>query len=392
MGFFRNLTGTVMSWLGGVPVNHYKHFAKVNPSTFQALNTTSIYLNSIYQRLSTDIANLNLTHVQAVSSNGVTIMEPQTTSELTYLLKIAPNEYDTPITFWTSVAMKMLVDGIAIVLPVYKSAELKSFKLIHNYTIDQDPETYELFVSVGDKKLSFDKLLVFKNINHGLHDDMMNITSLINDSLTSLTAQIAENKQGLRGFIKLNTNVRDQELLKYTQNRLDSIMQVANSTGIGHLQQNEEFQELKKDISTVSPEHLDFLKKQLFENYGINEDILTSNYNSQQYTAYIKSIIFPLQKIIVEEINKKLFSRKALTLGYKVINPNNALEFVSPDELADTLKDLKYVGVINSNEARALIGYDSYAGGDRYETNLNAAEIRARDDERLAQGEVLDEL
>lgn len=47
-----------------------------------------------------------------------------------------------------------------------------------------------------------------------------------------------------------------------------------------------------------------------------------------------------------------------------------------------SLKDLnefafkmKYSGIMNANEIREIFGYGNYAGGDVFETNLNAVKI-----------------
>lgn len=359
----------------GIPVNSYN---LVQKAAVSRLHSSSIYLNNIYNRISTDIASMNLKHVKITKEDGTSVTEPQTNSQLQYLLSIKMNSTDNPRAFWTDVSLRLLKDGIVIILPSYKKGAIQSLTLVEEYEVI-NYETKQK-IAIGSSVFDLDDLVIIRDPNHGLHNDLYSISSLLNDAINALSMKIAEGNRGLFGFFKLSTNTSmDEEMLAMTKKRVEDLVNNASSTGIGVLQKDEDFKELNKTIETVDIEHLEFLIKQLKDNYGINDKILDGSYNEAEYKAYLQNVINPYQELIVQALNSALFSRTAITQGHKIINTVNLMSFASIEPLSAAMSKLKYIGAINSNEIREIIGLPSYVGGDRYETNANAVAVEADD-------------
>lgn len=366
--------------VNGVKINRRTGYQSAGIS-LNEINSTSIYLNTIYSRLTTDIAKLNLRHIKTHKTDDATINEPQSNSDIMYVLTISPNRFDTPTIFWNEVILDFLRDGLAVVLPVYKNGQLRELIHLSEYEIDAENNT----LIYNNQVYDFSEVLLFQDINTELHENLQDIARVINEALNAMSTKLTKGNSSIYGFLKLNTNTDDLEMMKKVRDRLANISQVASQEGIGYLQKGEEYQELKTKIETASVDHLKFLKEQLQNNYGLNDKIIQSNYTEEQYKAYIQNVISPYQEMIVQELNKKLFTRTAITQGHKIINPVRIMNFASTTDVAQALSRLKYIGMISANEGRELLGYQSYSGGDRYETNANAVRVLSTEEERERQ-------
>ena len=377
MGIFSSLLSLGKRNVSGVNVTDYKMYGPMDGMyIWDGVNSTSVYINAIYNRISSDASDLNLQYVRDDNIDGVSSRVNLSNSMLNYVLTVSPNSYSSPSNFWKQVINRMLQRGICVVLPVYKDGSVVELQIVDDYEFDIKNNR----VYIASQAYILDNVLIFEDSNYGLHNSANNISKLINDSLNAMSMQLAANKRPLHGFLKLGTSAKDAEMKARADSRVKNIMNVASSSGIGYLDKDEEFVELKTNIETVPYEQLNFLKNQLYENYGIDNKLLTSNYSQEQYLAYLKSVIYPIQKAIVEELNRKLISRNSMGLGYKIISAKNVLNNVSPNEIASTLQSLKYIGVISANEARRALGYASYEGGDLYESNYNARPVAAPND------------
>lgn len=371
----------------GIQVVHHRSYDRINSAiSLDSINSTSIYLNSIYARLSTDISKIKLQHVKTqLTEDDSIINEPQNNSSISYVLNVAPNKLTTPLTFWSEVSKEFLINKIALVLPEYKNGELQSLNLIREFTPIKNNSTNDLSFIINNKEFKYEDVLVFHDINYQLHSELQSIANLLNLALNALNLKLSSNNSQINGFLKYSTRVEDKEMLNKVKDRLNNIKEVSSGTGIGYLQEGESFQELNKTISVADDTHLEFLVKQLQENYGLNSNILSSSYSEEEYNAYMNSIIIPYQTMIVEELNKKLFSKTAMTQGNKVISIINMFDFATLDDFAAAAQKFKYIGVMSSNEIRHVLGLPSYAGGDRYETNANAVPVVASNEEQSLQ-------
>lgn len=339
----------------------------------ESINSASIYLNTIHSRVIKDVANMKLQHVKSRVLDDQVISEP-IFDEINYVLNIEPNIISTPTTFWMEVTSELLINGLAVVLPLYNKGKLQSLNLVAKYIIRVE-ENGHYIVEIGGKTFDFKEVLIFRNPAHNLHSNVGAFARVLDNSISAVNKKITEGSSGLKGFLKMRTNAVDEEMMQKAQQRVENIMNVATSTGIGYLDKDEDFVALSNPIEIASVEQLEFLKRQLQENYGINENILSGKYSELEYKAYLQNVIKPFQRIIVEELKKKLFTRTAITQGHEIELVLNPLEFATNKEIAEALQSLKYIGMISANEGRKVIGYPSYVGGDKYETNANAVEV-----------------
>ena len=334
----------------------------------------SIYLDNIYNKISTDTAQVRFKHVRITRNpTGVDKMEWFENSDLANVLSFSPNPLEIPVVFWANVTRAMLKDGVAVVVPRWENGRLIEIWLAKK-TISWTAERVEIMIDDVEIELPLSDVWVFENPKLNVTSQLNQITELIDINLDALTEKLGRGK--LRGFLKLPTKAADEHLKKQAKSRVDSMMELAENGGIAYLEQGEEFMELNKDYSTASKEEMEFLKSQLYHAHGINEKLFTCDYTEEQYRAYYSSVMKLYQRVFSEEINRKYFTKTARTQGNKLLVFFDMADMISFKDLVEGGFKSKYAGLMNSNEFReTYLGLPGYEGGEVFETNLNAVRI-----------------
>lgn len=362
----------IPSWFGirHTRMQQIQYFRQRN--NYWAYN--SIYLDNIINKIATDVALLKFKHVKITrKKNAPDEMQWFEQSDLAQCLTVSPNDYETPICFWSNVIRKMLNDQIAVVIPTYQNGILQSLQLVdcvinfkgRNLMVQIDDNTIEIDISSA---------WIFENPKKNISTQLGQIARLIDDNLRALSYKLNEDNSKLKGFLKIPTKAEDGELKKRAEARVSNIMETAKGAGIGFLQQGEEFQELNNTYGTTSENELEFLKMQLYQAFGINEKLFTCDYTEEQFRAYFSSVLKVYQRVISEEINRKFFS-KTRTQGQKLLVYFDMYDISSLKDLNEFAFKMKYSGIMNANEIREIFGYGSYEGGDVFETNKNAVRV-----------------
>lgn len=373
MGLLTNLVSRIRD--SGLFVRHRSSSGRQLSNTERSYwENNSIYLDNIYNKIATDVAMARFKHIKVTRiKDKPDQMEWLQFSALSDVLTYSPNALDTPIVFWSNVVRKMLQAQFAVVVPVYEKGELAELQLADDATIEN--KTALVIIDGQKKELPIGNVWVFENPKQNLSIQLNKVTNLIDDSLRALSYKVNEKPSTLRGLLKLPTKAEDGELKKKAEDRVKNIMDMAAIGEIGYLQSGEEFQELTHAYGTANKEEMEFLKQQLYNSFGINEDLFTCDYSEDQYRAYYQSVLKLYIRVIAEEINRKYFTKTARTQGQKLLFYVDLFDIASLKDLNEFAFKQKYSGNMNSNEIREIFGYGAYEGGEIFETNKNAVQI-----------------
>jgi HK97 family phage portal protein len=368
MGFLNKIKSYIF------PVKNYRAFKHVPRSERAYWQTNSLQLDNIFNRIATDVAMSEFSHVVVREVDGLKTYEKQELSDLTNVLSVSPNKLETPIIFWSRVVRNMLENGVVVVLPVFISGRIQSLKIIES-SFDYD-DNYIYFNSEGlDYTLSLDDVWIFENPKSNISNQLGQITRLINDALRAISERVNEHDKDLSGLLKFPTKIQDGEMKARAESRVSNILDVAKKGGIGYLDAGEEFQELKNTYGLASKEELEFLKGQLYEAFGLNEHLFTCDYTEEQYRAYVQSVLSVYIRSIQEEISRKYFTRTARTQGHRLIYKLDMYAVSSLKDLTSFFKETVWAGILNTNECREIIDKSGYIGGDIFRTNSNAVDL-----------------
>lgn len=332
------------------------------------IEAAQVFLNNIYNTISTDVASFEVSDTtENKEKDGTIIIE--NFDIITYALKISPNERYTPIVFWSKVIKKMLMDGICIVAPQWDFDSLEFF-ILDEWEWDKTGQ----FIIYNNTKYPLNSVLIFDDTRSNNKASLSNLLRMLG---ANINVQLQQLKNlSLKGFIKTNTNIADRKMEDDIKKRIDRMVETANITGYGYLQQGEEIIKMDSKIDSINSDNLSSTKNALYNAYGISEKIFTGDYNENEYRAYYNSVVKVYQEILSQEINKKIIGKKELMNGRKIKITSNIFKTSSLKDITDFLYKMKLKGIISANEARDYLNLPSYSGGDIYETNLNAVQIQ----------------
>lgn len=123
----------------------------------------SIYLDNIYNKISTDTAQVRFKHVRITRNpTGVDKMEWFENSDLANVLSFSPNPLEIPVVFWANVTRAMLKDGVAVVVPRWENGRLIEIWFAKK-TISWTAERVEIMIDDVEIELPLSDVWVFEN-------------------------------------------------------------------------------------------------------------------------------------------------------------------------------------------------------------------------------------
>lgn len=361
----------------GIGMEWYKHRSANLQMNEMYFHKNLMFIENIRIKIANDISLAEFKHIKI--NPDTRQWQIQDTSDLTYVLTKRANEYETPTNFWIRVIKHMLTKDFAVVIPEYNNGRIVSLELVRYVREVVDNWVYYYTYEDWEEhdtpnRIRVENCWVFENPREGLIHNLKHMESIIGYNLDRLIEKLSEPSK-LFGFLKLPTRVEDKMMKEKAIDRINNIMEVAEYGGIGYLQLGEEFQELNRTFNTASADDIDFLKKQIYTAYGLNDAIFDGTYTEMQYRAYHQAVLLPIIHMIQQEINSKYFSRTAITQGHKLIVSFNFFNIVSLKDLNEFATQMKWNAIMTANEIRSVVGMSPYEGGDEYTSNLNAVSI-----------------
>ena len=103
----------------------------------------------------------------------------------------------------------------------------------------------------------------------------------------------------------------------------------------------------------------------------MNEAILTSNYNSQQFQAFYESVLEPILTQMSQAFTNACFTKREQELGNRILFSSSALIYASTAEKVQLVNATREIGLMTTNEQRELFGLPPVEDGDERVLSLN---------------------
>jgi hypothetical protein len=114
----------------------------------------------------------------------------------------------------------------------------------------------------------------------------------------------------------------------------------------------------------IDAEQLKVIQQNVYEYFGVNEDILTNKAYGDSWTAFYEGAIEPFAIQFSEVMTKMFFTLREQTNGNKIVATSNRLQYLSNTEKLNVSSQLLDRGVISLNDAREIWNLPSVDGGD----------------------------
>ena len=114
----------------------------------------------------------------------------------------------------------------------------------------------------------------------------------------------------------------------------------------------------------IDADQMKQIRENVFNYFGVNEDVLTNAAASEKLEAFFDGAIEPFAIQFSEAVTKMLFSERERAQGSHIIANANRLQYMSTSEKVQMAQQLLDRGVMSINEARELFNYSEVENGD----------------------------
>lgn len=197
-----------------------------------------------------------------------------------------------------------------------------------------------------------------------------------NDALLPTMDLIHIENQGIQEGVKSAATYRfyaqvnnflDEEDLANERKRF-SETNFSNEAGAGGLllfpNTYQNINQVKAEPWIVKAEELKIIQDNVFEYFGVNEDVLTNKAYGDAWTAFYEGAIEPFAIQFSEVISKMLFTYRERSQGNSVTATSNRLQYMSNADKLNVSSQMLDRGILSINDVREIWNMPPVEGGD----------------------------
>lgn len=191
----------------------------------------------------------------------------------------------------------------------------------------------------------------------------------INHSLTEGLEKAVKSSLSVRGLLKINTMMKDEDLDK---ERLEFENKLKNSTsGILPIDMKSDYIPINVNPTVISKDTLEFIEGKVLKFYGVSYPILNGDFTDDQYQAYYEKELEPDIIALGQAFSKTIFTNDDLDKGNEIIFYGQKLLFTNTKNKIAVADILGNRGALTDNQLLELFGYPPFEGGDERHMSLN---------------------
>ena len=183
--------------------------------------------------------------------------------------------------------------------------------------------------------------------------------------------------QSLKGVLKTTKAMLKPEDIKATRDTfVRDFLSSEKGSGIAGLDATTDFKEININPQTATDGQVNMFDDRIMNYFGVNKNILQSNYDEAQWNAFYESVIEPLALQMGLEFTNKLFSYGEIWHGNEIIFESNRLQYASTSSKIRIIKEAGALGLLTINEGRQILNLSPIEGGDVRLQSLNYTDIK----------------
>lgn len=161
----------------------------------------------------------------------------------------------------------------------------------------------------------------------------------------------------LKGILKFsNAMLKEKDIKETKDNFVRDYLSLENESGIASLDGKADFQEVNMKPITLDADQLKMVNYNIYDYFGISDQIVKNSFNTNEWNAFYEGIVKPRAKQMELEFTNKLFNKKAIKDGNRIIFSTNLLTYATLDSKVNLIKNASAYGFIKTDEAREILG------------------------------------
>lgn len=294
-------------------------------------------------------------------------------------LKIAPNEWQTWSQFLYRLSTILDNQNSAFIVPVFgQYGEVTGmFPVLPSKceiveTADGVP--YLRYTFITGEKASIERELCGLMTKFQYKDDFFGES---NSALAPTMDLIHTQDQGIKEAIKngatfrfmakLNNFSKPEDLAKERKRFSRENFEAEDGGGLLLFPNTyADIQQIKSTPFTVDADQMNAIKENVFNYFGVNEEVLQNKATDEQLDSFFDGAIEPFSIQLSQVLEKMLFTNREISVGNHVYVAANRLQYMSTTHKINMAQQLGDRGMITINEVRELFNYPPLLeGGDK---------------------------
>ena len=355
-------------------------------SGYEAIFTMSskdIYQSKVARtaidRIATHAAKLTPKHIQNDINHPIK-------GDINWLLQNRPNPIMTTYDFiYKIVAQLYTYNNAFVYIEKDRQGFIKAFYPILSYEDkllkDKNNNVYLRFTFINGQRYT----LPYENIIHLRRfyneDDFWgdNNKVLITDIETAHTSSegiknAIKTTNSLKGILNFtNAMLKPDDIKKARDQFVKDFIAEGNKSGIGALDTKATYQAIDMKPVTLTDTQLKRVNQNIYDYFGLSEEIITNSYTPEQWNAFFEGVIEPISIQLGEAFSYAIFTEQARKDGNKIIFTTHRLQYASLDQKINLIKTISAYGMIKTDEARELLDMPPLGGeaGEKILQSLN---------------------
>lgn len=290
------------------------------------------------------------------------------TGDINYLLEYEPNPIMTKYDFMYRLIAMLYTDSNAFVyIAKDEKGNITGFYPILSTTSillqDNENNIYLQFQFINGQTYT----LPYQELIHiRLFYNRNDIYGQGNKLLKTDLQTVATASEGIKNSIQLTNNLKgvlkyqiamlkDEDIKKNRDAFVKDFIQMADGDGIVALDSKADFETIDMKPITLDEAQLKQVNKNVFDYFGISENIINNNFTEDEWNAFYEGVIEPRAIQLSDEFTRKVFSERAIRDGYRIEFTANRMQYASLTTKTKLIHEIAQFGMITTDEAREII-------------------------------------
>ena len=325
-------------------------------------------ITTIYNRISTDVASVDIEHVILDDSKRFT---DNVEDGLNYCLTTEANIDQASRAFKQDIVLKLLDEGCVAIVPVdttmdpvhgniYDIQSMRTAKIINWY-----PRSIRVRI-YNDHTGEFEELDLPKKMVAIVENPFYAIMNEQNSTAHRLKRKLSildfiDDRSGsdkLDLIIQLPYTIKSEaKKAQAKERRKELTEQLATSEyGIAYIDSTEHITQLNRSVENNLLKQVEYFTNLLFSQLGMTVEILNGTADEDTMNNYYNRIVEPILAAVVDEMNRKFLTKTARTKGHAIKYFRDPFKLVSTTNLAELADKFTRNCIMTSNEFRQVIG------------------------------------
>lgn len=336
--------------------------------SYRTVQNDKTIATAIYNRIAIDVSAVLIKHVRTDEKGRYLSDMP---SSLNNCLTVEPNIDQAPRAFRQNIAMAMLVDGIAAVVPVdttFNPHQTESFD-IKSMRVGSVVEFFPTYVRVSlynEKRGTREDIPLPKATTAIITNPLYDVMNLPNSTMQRLIRKLSllDAVEEQAGSGKLDIIIQmpyviksDSMRIKAEQRRKDIEMQMKDSQyGVAYADGTEKIIQLNRPAENNLLNTIEFLVKMLYGELGITDEVMNGTADEKTMLNYNNRTVLPIVDAIVEEMRRSFLTRTARSQRQSIKYFTNPFSLLPIGEIAEIADKFTRNEIASSNEIRDVVG------------------------------------